>query len=43
MQNQAKRINDLSKSNDLTSLFPQFKNTIAELKNKKSNISCAIF
>jgi hypothetical protein len=43
MQNQAKRINDLSKSNDLTSLFPQFKSTIAELKNKKSNISCAIF
>jgi hypothetical protein len=45
MQNQAKQINTLAKSNDLTALFPQFKNTISELKNKKSasGSSCTIF
>lgn len=42
MRDQAKQLNDLSKANDITQLFPTFNNVINELKSK-SKTNCIIF
>ena len=42
MRDQAKQLNDLSKANDITQLFPTFNSVITELKSK-SKTNCIIF
>ena len=42
MRNRAKQLNTMSKTDDISQLFPSFNNVINELKNK-SKTSCLIF
>lgn len=42
MRDQAKQLNDLSKANDVSQLFPSFDGVINELKSK-SKTNCNIF
>ena len=42
MRDQVKQLNDLSKANDITQLFPTFNSVITELKSK-SKTNCIIF
>ena len=42
MRDQVKQLNDLSKANDITQLFPTFNSVINELKSK-SKTNCIIF
>jgi hypothetical protein len=45
MRDQAKQLNNILKTNDVSSLFPTYSETIRELKQKNpsSNFSCSIF
>ena len=47
MRDQAKHINDISKAENISNLFPQHNNILKELKNKKpekaSISSCIVF
>ena len=42
MRNRAKQLDTMSKTDDISQLFPSFNNVINELKNK-SKTSCLIF
>ena len=47
MRDQAKHINDISKAENISNLFPQYNNILKELKNKKpekaSSSNCIVF
>ena len=47
MRDQAKHINDISKAENLSNLFPQYNNILNELKNKKpekaKSSNCNVF